>query len=104
MNKIRNPLRRGVADTLREAVLNHAYRTNTNNSVIDGIRHVSDLWLLARRHQSLDNIMREVTTREDDPDISRITIDLQRSPEQITGTRVSERQYALDPEVDWMMI
>jgi len=104
MKSIRNPHRHVVADDLREAVIIHAYSADMDNSVIDGIRHVSDLWLLARRHQSLDDIMREVKGHESDSDICRITNDLQHSPQEAINARVSSREHALEPELDWMMV
>jgi len=93
MKKIQTP-RRIEAGTLREAIINHAYNASMDSSVLEGIRHARDLWLSARRHNSLEDTMRKVKCQHNDPDISRITNDLKQSSEVATETQLSPRKQA----------
>lgn len=105
MNNRRNPRCNAEAESLREAVINHAYRENMPNSVVEGLRHVSDLWLLSRRDNSMDDIMRDVKSLRNDPDIARITNDLRLSSEEdVVETGPTLREIASKPQTDWMMV
>jgi hypothetical protein len=104
MKKTRNLKLHDAVSALREAVINHAYGANMDTSVIEGIRHASDLWLLARRHQSVDDIMREVKVRKSDPDIARISNDLRHAPEELPEKKISPRDRTAVPQTNWVMV
>lgn len=111
MRKSRNARCNVQAGTLREAVINHAYEENMPNSVVEGLRQASDLWLITRRDNSLDDIMRDVKVLPSDPDIARITNDLLEPPTQASETnhkpretKPGQRDVTFTPETDWMMV